>query len=248
MNIWKREVPKIGGSAAGFIAVVVLLVVIILASTATIFYLLRDNELTPRDRTLNTHAPRLRTLFGRGVPSTSQGRGGWIQASGDAWEADEADRREMSMHPSVGPVPVDAPFRPPPITDPFASDSSMWYGGASSYAPSHSAMSRSDSRADSMPFSRTDDSTSRFADPRSTSPQSTSTARTPKRVRPESAVTGSDWEAAASRGHDREEQDGDASGDERSRTRAQRHFSVESAESGVSVHTFEGGTKFLEGL
>ncbi|KAJ7490118.1 hypothetical protein B0H11DRAFT_2277971 [Mycena galericulata] len=251
----KRDAPRIAGSEAGFIAVVVGLAVIILASCIAIFILTRDPDPSraparrePHPRSL---AATVRSLFSRRPAPSGHG---WIQASGDAWEADEADRREM-QYSVPGPPALDQPFRPPANTDPYARPTTI--------SPSDSYSYSGASARPSVPRSASPESTVTRAS------ASTSMSRSlhPARVRPESAITGSDWEAATSRGHahaasdtdasdaeeffdahDAHDADADPHDRERSTSKQQRHFSVESAASGTSVRTFEGGTKFLEGL
>ncbi|KAJ6482834.1 hypothetical protein C8R47DRAFT_1217761 [Mycena vitilis] len=204
----KREAPRIGGSTAGFIGLVVGLGVIILLSCVAIYILLRDHSPSQRERAARRHdsrypadssrAPQLAAgpipwseklggLFTRGRPSkrASKSGHGWIQASGDAWEADEADRsREMAG--------LDAPFRPP--TDPYAASYSSDSIAATYDQP--------ETRYTPTPMS--------ISIPRSMSPESSG-------VHPIGTATAND----------------------------SRQFSVESA---GSVRTFEGGTKFIEGL
>ncbi|KAJ7239953.1 hypothetical protein B0H12DRAFT_1221805 [Mycena haematopus] len=207
----KRDVPRIGGTEGGFIALVIGLGVIILGSSVAIYILLRDHSPSERQRearreerrypsessrlSLKPRFPwsqKLSSLFGRGTASkrSSKSGHGWIQASGDAWEEDEAGHtrsREMS-----GLEPVDQPFRPP--VDPYAASYSS---DSIPYDPpmpaSHSTLSNLRSES---PI------------PRSTSPESTVHASSP--------VQNKD-----------------------------RHFSTESSN---SLRTFEGGTKFIEGL
>ncbi|KAJ7145918.1 hypothetical protein C8R44DRAFT_845263 [Mycena epipterygia] len=207
----KRDAPRIAGSEAGFIGLVVGLIVFILGSCVAIYILLRDHEPSPHDREARRHAQdtparypsapngrapwsaKLAAMLPFNTPSggtkTRKGGHGWIQASGDAWEADEVDRgrsREMSG--------LDAPFRPP--TDPYTA-SSLYSSESIAYDPV--PVTRYAPTLDSIP--------------RSASPESEST------VHP-----------------------GDNNNDTRSKL---RHFSIES---GASVRTFEGGTKFIEGL
>ncbi|KAF8207282.1 hypothetical protein K438DRAFT_2013776 [Mycena galopus ATCC 62051] len=216
----KRDVPRIGGTEGGFIALVVCLGVVVLGSSIAIIYiLLRDHSPSDRDRearreerrypsessrlSLKPRFPwseKLGGMFARGAPSkrSSKSGHGWIQASGDAWEEDELDRsrgREMS-----GLQPMDLPFRPP--IDPYASNDSVPYDPPQ---PRYTPMPISRSTQSDL---RSDESTV----PRSASPEST------------------------------EAHSADSSRPEQNRN---RHFSVESAN---SVRTFEGGTKFIEGL
>ncbi|KAJ7041247.1 hypothetical protein C8F04DRAFT_1391345 [Mycena alexandri] len=205
----KREAPRIGGSEGGFIGLVVGLVVIILISCVAIFILLRNHSPSERDRETRRHEARypsesslkdripwsgtLGGIFGRGAGGTadaskraSKSGHGWIQASGDAWEADEAERsREMSGFVNAK---RDAPFSPP--VDPYA---------AESYS--------SDSIAYDPPISH---SHVRFQEPipRSASPESMVPHMSPTQ-------------------------------------KENRQFSGEST---TSIRTFEGGTKFIEGL
>ncbi|KAJ7468552.1 hypothetical protein FB451DRAFT_1256525 [Mycena latifolia] len=206
----KRDAPRIGGSTGGFIGLVVGLVVIILGSCVAIYILLRDHSPSDRQRAARrqeshyTSAPaksgallpwsaKLGGLFGRtssdGAPR-SKGGHGWIQASGDAWEADEADRtREMSE------TAVDPPFRPPPVP---------------SYTYSTSTESVSfDPPPESAHYTPLPASHSTLGSlPRSASPESTVSPR--------------------------------QSGPDKN-----RHFSIDSL---ASIRTFEGGTKFIEGV
>jgi hypothetical protein len=216
----KRDAPRIGGSEGGFIGLVVGLIVIILGSSVAIYFLLRDHSPSERDRAARREERRypsesshislkgripwsekLGGIFGRGAPSkrTSKSGHGWIQASGDAWEADEVDRhrsREMS-----GLEPMDQPFRPP--VDPYAAASETYSSESiPSYDPRYTPMPASQSTLSSSILR------SESPIPRSTSPEST--------VHPSSPQQNRD-----------------------------RHFSVESSN---SVRTFEGGTKFIEGL
>ncbi|KAJ6542588.1 hypothetical protein B0H19DRAFT_1267833 [Mycena capillaripes] len=212
----KRDAPRIGGSEGGFIGLVVGLGVIILVSCVAIYILLRDHSPSQRDREGRRHDSRypsetsrtaslkprlpwsekLGGLFGGGggtAKRNSKSGHGWIQASGDAWEADEVERsREMS---GLGQS-LDAPFRPP--VDPYAAPPSSSSTDSVAYDPA--------ARYTPMPTSLRSDSPI----PRSMSPEST--------VHPH------------------------ANPDPNSQS---RQFSVESA---ASVRTFEGGTKFIEGL
>ncbi|KAJ7778421.1 hypothetical protein B0H16DRAFT_1503468 [Mycena metata] len=200
----KREAPRIGGSEGGFIGLVVGLVVIILISGVAIFILLRDHSPSDRDREARRHETRypsessslkdripwsgtLGGIFGRsagadGSKRASKSGHGWIQASGDAWEADD---REMSGFVNAK---RDAPFSPP--VDPYAVES---------YS--------SDSIAYDPPISHPH---VRFEEPipRSTSPESTVPHVSPTQ-------------------------------------KENRQFSSDST---TSIRTFEGGTKFIEGL
>ncbi|KAJ6476145.1 hypothetical protein C8R45DRAFT_1008966 [Mycena sanguinolenta] len=204
----KRDVPRIGGTEGGFIALVIGLVVIILGSSVAIYILLRDHSPSEREREARREERRypsessrlsfkprlpwsekLGGMFGRGTTSkrSSKSGHGWIQASGDAWEEEEADHmrsRELKR--------VDPPFRPP--VDPYAASYSS---DSVPYDPP-------------MPASHSTLSTIRSESPipRSMSPEST--------VHPSSPQQNKD-----------------------------RHFSVESS---TSLRTFEGGTKFIEGL
>ncbi|KAJ7938215.1 hypothetical protein B0H13DRAFT_2301780 [Mycena leptocephala] len=191
----KRDAPRIGGSQGGFIGLVVGLAIIILVSCVAIYILLRDHSPSDRQREVRRQDSRypsessntplksrlpwsekLGGIFGRGAPSkrTSKSGHGWIQASGDAWEADEAERRGSREMTGLGQS-LDAPFH---ALHPHA------------HAPSHSTL-------------------------RSESP-------IPRSMSPESTVPHGGLEQNQS-----------------------RTFSVESA---GSVRTFEGGTKFIEGL
>ncbi|KAJ7175737.1 hypothetical protein C8R46DRAFT_1347255 [Mycena filopes] len=170
----KREAPRIGGSEGGFIGLVVGLGVIILISCVAIYILLRDHSPSQRDREARRHGheprypseasslkERIATLGGMfggggrgadGSKRASKSGHGWIQASGDAWEADEVERsREMSGFVNA----KDAPFSPP--VDPYAADSASY----STYDPPSSHI--------------------RFEEPipRSTSPESTVTYTSP---------------------------------------------------------------------
>ncbi|KAJ7785398.1 hypothetical protein B0H14DRAFT_3506954 [Mycena olivaceomarginata] len=204
-----REAPRIGGSEGGFIGLVVGLIVIILGSCVAIYFLLRDHAPSDRDREIRREERRssvspsrkpwsekLGGFFGCGpasananVKRNSKSGHGWIQASGDAWEADEAERRGRGEEM----VAVDAPFSPP-MVDP--------------YAPEHNSYSyeSTDSVSYDMGGERYTPIIPAFHIPRSASPDSSA----PSTVK--------------------EQQSRD------------RHFSVD------SVKTFEGGTKFIEGL
>lgn len=209
----KRDsAPRIGGSQAGFIALVVGLTVIILASCVAIYILLRDHDPSPRERQARrtrrapsdaaaaaTHKAPWATLGGM---FGAKGRDGhWIQASGDAWEADEADRREMAA--------VDAPFRPPPAHTPSASQS---FG---SYTSTSTSASPGPDPVRALP--RTTSPTAHFG-----SPSASVLFDTPggtHAIAPQLAAL---------------------------REQSQvRHLSLDSL---ASVRTFEGGTKFVEGL
>jgi len=214
----KRDAPRIGGSEGGFIGLVVGLAVIILGSSIAIYILLRDHSPSERERQLRREERRypseasrvslkgrfpwsekLGGIFGATSKRTSKSGHGWIQASGDAWEADEADRRGGGREMS-GIEPVDSPFRPP--VDPYAAAVASYSSDSVSYDPPETRYApnlRSESPI-----------------PRSMSPESTSTVHAHPM----------------------------ASSSEQSRDR-DRHFSVESSN---SVRTFEGGTKFIEGL
>ncbi|KAJ7203091.1 hypothetical protein GGX14DRAFT_652573 [Mycena pura] len=128
----KRAPSRIGGSVGGFIVVVVCLCVIILASCIAIFILLRDREPSANEREARRAArdrSRRSTVESAPAPApapspaptpwgslsrmfrnATRGGHGWIQASGDAWEADEADAgRKMGMARQH----ENAPFRHP---------------------------------------------------------------------------------------------------------------------------------------
>ncbi|KAJ7619421.1 hypothetical protein FB45DRAFT_930749 [Roridomyces roridus] len=219
MPLVQRDVPKIGGSVAGFYALITGLAVVTLLCSVGIVWLLRDNAVTSRDRQTPTNsryqsssvksraawATNL-SLGGLFRSHSTRGGHGWIQASGDAWEADEADRRASER---------DAPFQPPPVVlnDPYDDKPEpSWF----------------ETRSYSSDYSLAPDSTSRH----------------PTRVRPESGVTGSDWESASAAMTDPESGHAEDAG----HATQQRHFSLDSAVSDTSVRTFQGGTKFLEGL
>ncbi|KAJ7141837.1 hypothetical protein C8R43DRAFT_583235 [Mycena crocata] len=219
----KRDAPRIGGSEGGFIALVVGLGVVILGSCVAIFILLRDHSPSDREREARREERRrypsasetnsnnnygslsakLGGMFGLDGTKRTKGGHGWIQASGDAWEADEAERSREMRGLGNSAQTLDAPFRPPTTnTDPYAPPSS--YSSDSIYEPQlrYTPVSRSTLTL-STPI------------PRSASPDSTETAQ-PTTDNPSG------------------------------RTQSQnRHFSIESA---TSVRTFEGGTKFIEGL
>ncbi|KAJ6598654.1 hypothetical protein B0H10DRAFT_1959307 [Mycena sp. CBHHK59/15] len=216
----RRDSPKIGGSEGGFIGLVVGLAVIIFVSCVAIYILLRDHSPSERDRETRRQQSRYASdspsaPLKNGAPWSAKlggiaakvklGRGGhgWIQASGDAWEADEVERsREMSGLGAARGQPLDAPFHPP--TDPYAASNS-----------SETIRYDSDTQYNSMPSSQTN-----FA----TVPTSRSSSPIVRTSSPESAVQG--------------EKD--------SPTHTQnRQFSMESQ---TSIRTFEGGTKFIEGL
>ncbi|KAF7373437.1 hypothetical protein MSAN_00553300 [Mycena sanguinolenta] len=173
----KRDVPRIGGSEGGFIALVIGLVVIILGSSVAIYILLRDHTPSEREREARREERRypsessrssfksrlpwsekLGGMFGRGTTSSkrsSKSGRGWIQASDDAWEEGEADymrSRELKR--------VDPPFRPP--VDPYAASYSS---DSVPYDPPLPATIRSD-----------------FPIPRSTSPESTVHPSSPSRL------------------------------------------------------------------
>jgi len=231
----RRDVPRIGGSEGGFIGLVVGLGVIIAGSCIAIYILLRDHSPSDREResrrqnsttrypSESSAAPFTNTppwvakvggIFGfHGVSSSDgklkMGRGGghgWIQASGDAWEADELERhqrdtsslRAMSALASTGRF--DEPFRPP--TDPYFA----------SYA-SETTLPDSETRYD--PIMPSSHSNPVIGNPSPIIPRTSS---------PESVA------------HPEKESPTE---------NPNRHFSIEST---TSVRTFQGGTKFLEGL
>jgi len=232
----QRNVPKIGGSVGGFIALVVFLILIILASCTAIFFLLRDHSQHDEERARRrpsryqpasnpssadqSWSTKLGTMFGFGSKPKDRaktGRGGWIRASSDEWEYDSDEDRhlaggelaEMSKPTSYSP-PRDRPFRPPidQYSPPESSTAVHFdpYGGPGR----HYSKGRSPSSHSHMPSIHSrlseDDSSSTFHIPRTASPDASGAAQEP-------------------------------SGG------AGRQFSTQS---GSSMRTQDGGTKFIE--
>nr|GAT59097.1 predicted protein [Mycena chlorophos] len=226
IGLLRRDTPEIGGSAGGFIGLVVALSVIVVGASVGIFYLLRHHEPTQRDRAMRRER-RETSERAFGVPAitanraaagparreanastasawtslsrmfrTHTGHDGWIQASGDAWEADEVER-EMGLRHGY----EDAPFKPP-VEDPYDTSS----------RPTSSIHSYHGQDPEIRWAPRFTASHSTFSDlntiPRSASPETVSDHT----VIPQAA---------------------------------DRHMSVDSLN---SIRTFEGGTKFVEGL
>jgi len=138
---------------------------------------------------------------------------GWIQASGDAWEADEAER-EMGLHRQLGQY-EDAPFRPP-VVDPYDNDAR---------SPASNPNSRQTSVL-SYPLSERERDPEIRWTPRFTASHSTFSEMNtiPRSVSPESDHTVLQQPAVPN---------------------ADRQMSRDST---TSIRTFEGGTKFIEGL
>ncbi|KAJ7058095.1 hypothetical protein C8F01DRAFT_1255979 [Mycena amicta] len=221
-SILRRDTPRIGGTTGGFIGLVVGLALIILVSSVAIFWLLRHHEPTERERALRRErretstptAPASRREANVSAGSTwgslsrmfrSHNGHGWIQASGDAWEADEAER-EMGLQKLY----QDTPFRPP-VVDPY-NDNSRPTSSIVSYPLSEREREHDPPEIRWTP--RFTASHSTFSDmntiPRSASPESDHTVL---------------------------QQQHPATQD--------RHTSIDSL---ASIRTFEGGTKFVEGL
>ncbi|KAJ6554019.1 hypothetical protein DFH09DRAFT_1166471 [Mycena vulgaris] len=198
----KRDSPRIGGSEGAFIALVVVLGLIILGSCIAIYILVRRDHspasarhaASPESKP-TSQPPWSARLFGT---KPRKGGHGWIQASGDAWEADEVERtRELAG--------LDAPFHPPAATDSYPA------------TPSYSSDSVT---YDPLPETR-------YAPMAASSTLSTLHESPVRSASPESSV------------HPNADRD-------RSQAESQlRQFSVESK---TSIRTFEGGTKFIEGL
>ncbi|KAF7297212.1 hypothetical protein MIND_00954300 [Mycena indigotica] len=234
-SLLPRDTPRIGGSTGGFIGLVVGLSVIIVVSCIAIFWLLRHHEPSERDRAVRRER-RETTERAFGLPKVTAGGStrreanasatsawtslsqmfkshnghGWIQASGDAWEADEAER-EMGLQQRRY---EDAPFKPP-VVDPYNE---------------HAVAPPPTSRASSMlsyPLSDRDYDPEIRWTPRFTASHSTfSDMNTiPRSASPESDHTVLQQQQPMPQGQGQN-----------------RHMSAD------SIRTFEGGTKFVEGL
>ncbi|KAF7307723.1 hypothetical protein MKEN_01132400 [Mycena kentingensis (nom. inval.)] len=243
-ELLRRDAPRIGGSEAGFIGLVVGLSVIILVSCVGVFLLLKFKEPSERERRARKEQRSLERAQAKAapaLPSMSNSRReanassasaawtslsrmfrshnghGWIQASGDAWEADEAER-EMGIHRHLGQY-EDAPFRPP-VVDPYTHNATYDLNDP----PPRSAESRPTSMLSYSLSERERDPEIRWT-PRFTPSHSTfSDVNTiPRSASPESDHTVL----------------------QHAEPNPNRHMSVDSV---ASIRTFEGGTKFKEGL
>ncbi|CAK5271784.1 unnamed protein product [Mycena citricolor] len=228
----RRATPTIGGSQAGFIGLLVGFGVIILGSCIAIFILLRDHKTTKAQRR-NRYAARSSptrprfTSFVRDLFSTTNGKKTWIQASDDAWTADEAERlRASTSGGEMKTATQDEPFRPPRSfpsrMNSFASESQ---DEMSAYDPEPTIRYAPAPRPASI-------SLSTIAHPRSASPASSASVFQPHvRFVSSAAEIGNLEEESSSIGH--------------KGTNKERQLSADSLS---SIRTFEGGTKFIEGL
>ncbi|KAK0210154.1 hypothetical protein DFS33DRAFT_261936 [Desarmillaria ectypa] len=134
----KRGSPKIGGSVGGFIALVVSLSLIILISCIAIFFLLREGEPSDEERAARrrryrqqaleyTYGPtsspqsswssKVKSIFGGNSGSSKGSKRGWVQAgSGDEWESESI---EEGRHPDVSQRGSMQMTYSPPLDAPF---------------------------------------------------------------------------------------------------------------------------------
>ncbi|KII89384.1 hypothetical protein PLICRDRAFT_53820 [Plicaturopsis crispa FD-325 SS-3] len=241
------KMPEINGSSGGFIALIVCLILIIIVSCGAVFYLLRNHEPSKRDRELRrarTHHYQQRandlassSPFNYSASDTSTpqslkdrvtgalriGRGvrgqGWTQAaSGDDWEVRGEGADRHLEHAGPSP-PVGVSFAAPP------------------------SRSRPDSPSTAEAYREMESASSVHVD--LYSPGSAyafpNQSRTPDRVASPTrhvSVTGSM----------RSESPDVLSSPEGAYTPIRESSRHMSTQSGMTIRTFEGGTKFIEEL
>ncbi|EGN96305.1 hypothetical protein SERLA73DRAFT_185993 [Serpula lacrymans var. lacrymans S7.3] len=246
----RREVPKLDGSQGGFIALVVALSIIIVISCTAVFFLLRNHEPTEQERTIRrerSHRYREEPEFSTTVPLREKignmfsfwnkkgvGRGlysrrptgrGWVQTgSGDEWEpeSDHEDDAEIAPYPGRRTHHFGNDDSSP-SSDHRMVDSPFRSPPSDSGLHPYITGSYVDPFSKESPrpnFSPTESDIDRSRSPALSSPGSLSASHVTSAVLHESSL-----------------EDGIHHN--------QRQFT---AQSGTSVRTFEGGTKFIESL